>query len=556
MDGTRFERMVRSGLANLCIHEKEINDMNVFPVPDGDTGHNMRLTLENGINNAQSEKHLGKYLKSLSHGMLLGARGNSGVILSQLFSGMADELESDSYINAGELRDALIRAYKKAYSVVARPVEGTILTVAREGVEHIIPQIRRGTTVELTFSMYLAEMKKSVRNTPEMLAVLKESGVLDSGAVGYITIFDGMVRAMNGEDIQASEDVQMNTSGNLSATDTSGFDENSQFRFGYCTEFLLQLLNAKTCNNPFSLSKFKDELGKLGNSLVAIQSGTIVKIHVHTFTPADVIALAQKYGEFVSFKLENMQIQHNEFSADASVQKSAVAADVDAVTDVKELAVVAVADGDGISDILKGCGCDIVLAGGQTMNTAVQEFVSAYKTLDAKRIVVLPNNSNIVQSAVQAAEVCGMSDKITVIPTSSVIEGYYALAMGSVDIEDVEERISLMKDGAQSITTVSVAKAVKNYSASDFSCGKGDYIGFVGKKLISANADINTALVDALKQVDDLEDKGSFVVLIGANAPENAENDIRELLENEFEDIGTDVLYGGQQVYDVIVGVV
>lgn len=562
LNGIIFEAMVKGGFANLINHEKEINDMNVFPVPDGDTGFNMRRTLEGGLKNATPNRHLGCYLKELSHGMLLGARGNSGVILSQLFKGMSDELERDGIVNAGELRNALIRAYKTAYAAVVRPVEGTMLTVAREGIENIRSQVRRGTTCDIVLSMYLAEMKKSVTHTPELLPELKEAGVLDSGAVGVITIMEGMARAMYGEKIEIEDKTKLsNANGTERKTET---DADTPFEYGYCMEFLLQLSNAKQPADRFDNKKFIGELSEYGNSLVSVQSKTIVKVHIHTFTPETVMGIARRYGEFVSFKLDNMQVQHEEFKDknDAFAQV-AVSSDEELYERTgkaderhKSIAVVSVADGDGITEILKGCGSDMVLKGGQTMNTPSEEFVRAYNSLNADRIIVFPNNGNIVQTAVQAAEICGKQDKVTVVPTKSVLEGYYALALGSVDIEDEKERIAQMKDGAQSITTVFIAKAVRDYSSKDFSCTKGEYIGFIGKKLVSASASLSDALVSAVNKVEGIEDKGSFVILKGSDFGEADEENLDAALDEAFPDMDREFLDGGQAIYDVIVGIV
>ena len=562
IDGALFEKMVRGGLANIALHEREINDMNVFPVPDGDTGYNMRQTLENGISHAESDKHLGNYLKQLSKGMLLGARGNSGVILSQLFRGFAEELERDSLADAGEIKSALIAAYKTAYSAVAHPVEGTVLTVAREGIENVCSQIRRGTTADMVFSMYLAEMRKSVRHTPEILRTLKDAGVLDSGAVGYIAIVDGMTRTMFGEEIA------LRTTGEKSATTMPAAlpqtDADDNFDYGYCMEFLLQLQNRKQPVSKFDRDAFVSELQKNGNSVVAIVNDGIVKVHVHTFVPEVIMAYAHGFGEFISFKLDNMQLQSKQFEQRVG-QKQVAATTVENVYAApvnsapirhKSMAIVAVADGDGVTEILRGCGADVVIKGGATMNTPSEEFVKAFKILDADKIVVLPNNENIVSSAAQAAEICGISDKTEIIPTASVLEGYYALAMGTSDIEDTCERIAAMKDGASGIVTVCVAKAVKSYSDGTFSCKAGQYIGFIGKKLVSADDEMITALEKAIAATPDLDEKSSMIILNGAKITDERQSKIDERLEKRFSDLSRDFLYGGQSAYDVIVGIV
>lgn len=575
MDGTLFEVMIKNGYTNLRNHEREINKMNIFPVPDGDTGYNMRQTLENGIKNAKPDKHLGEYLKGLSKGMLLGARGNSGVILSQLFSGLAKEVERNGYINAGELKNALVRAYKTAYSAVQHPVEGTILTVAREGIEGIRSQIRRGTTVSMVFSAYLAEMKKSVYRTPEMLGVLKEAGVLDSGAVGYVTIFEGMVKAMYGETVQplfeVDEDLTADTTNGSTKNGFSkkGFSKDGVFEYGYCLEFLLQLLTVKTARMPFYVKNFTEELKTMGNSLVVVMEESIVKVHIHTFDPEKVMAFSRLYGEFISFKLENMQVQHEEYVAtsgdenqksndnpDSDAAEDMYAVNPQAAKEVKPLAIVAVADGDGISEMLSSCGADVVLRGGQTMNTPAKDFVKAYESLNAERILVLPNNANIVETAAQAAVLCGKKDIVTVLPTGSVLEGYYGLALGTMDIEDVDERITRIADGAKSVQTVCVARAVKNYDSKTFSCKEGDYIGFIGKKLVSASKDRTEALVSALKKITGIEDKSSFIVLTGAKITDRDEEFLDVAFENAFPSVPREFVFGGQSAYDVIVGVV
>ena len=303
----------------------------------------------------------------------------------------------------------------------------------------------------------------------------------------------------------------------------------------------------------------------MGNSLVVIRSGSIVKVHIHTFEPENVIRSARRYGEFISFKLENMQVQHSEFESKKAENEAAASSSdddlytaktIDRTAEHKPLAIVAVADGGGITEILKSCGADVVLSGGQTMNTSAEDFVAAYKSLNADKIVVLPDNGNIEQAALQAAEISGLGDKIVVIPTKSVIEGYYALAIGSPEIEDTDERIAAMKDGAESILTVSVAMAVKDYVGNGLSCRKGDYLGFIGKKLVSAEKDRDTALVKTLKAVENLEDKSTFIVLKGAKISENDEENLSKSLEEEFSDISAEFLDGGQKIYDYIVGIV
>ena len=278
INGFIFEEMVLNGLHNLINHEKEINAMNVFPVADGDTGTNMRLTLENGYKRAGHQQHLGLYLKELSAGMLLGARGNSGVILSQLFKGIAQSLARCGMANPREIKEALILAYQTAYQAVINPVEGTILTVAREGIEHTKDQVFGKVRIDSVFNMYLAEMRVSLEKTPTILPVLKEAGVLDSGAYGYIIIIEGMLKGLLGEKIETGlEEIQKQEE----SASPIFFDENSEFNEGYCMEFLLQLMNSKNYKDTFNFDAFVDALKQFGNSIVALREGTIIKIHIH-----------------------------------------------------------------------------------------------------------------------------------------------------------------------------------------------------------------------------------------------------------------------------------
>lgn len=547
INGTIFEEIIRGGYRNLCNREEEIDGMNVFPVPDGDTGYNMRRTLENGLSTARPDKHMGRYLKELSRGMLLGARGNSGVILSQLFRGLAAELKDNGIVNAGELRNALIRAYRTAYGAIVHPVEGTMLTVAREGIENIRARIRRGTTCADVLAMYLAEMRQSVRRTPDLLPVLREAGVLDSGAVGLITIFDGMVRTLGGEKIALTVERPAEMGRTFNQTAAVGAD--TPFTYGYCMEFLLQLSNAKRDVALFDEAAFISRLTQWGNSLVVVRSDTVVKVHIHTFTPEAVMEFARRFGEFIAFKLDNMQLQHEEYL----VKK---AREPEKTEERKPLAVVSVADGAGIADILKGCGCDVVLEGGPMMNPSAEDFVRAYRSLSAARIAVLPNNTNVTQAAVQAARLCGIEERLVLLETKSVMEGYYALALGSPDMENVDERIACMKDGAESILTVSVARAVKDYASGAFSCKKGDYIGFIGKKLVSAAPDPVQAAAKAVAQVPDLQERGSFVILKGAQAGADLEERLDAAFDEKFSDLDRAFLEGGQSAYILIIGIV
>ncbi|MBQ0042996.1 MAG: DAK2 domain-containing protein, partial [Lachnospiraceae bacterium] len=488
VSGYLLEKMLKNALANIHNSEEKINDLNVFPVPDGDTGTNMYLTLLNGLKRAKGVNEIGAYLKELSEGMLLGARGNSGVILSQIFKGIYAELARCQAANIADMRNAFIRGYKTAYQAVVHPVEGTMLTVAREGIENIRAHLDRNTSIEAFLAMYIAEMKKTLAQTPRMLAVLKEYGVVDSGAVGYITIIEGMYMYLCDKIVE--DNALRNAEGNSegmnaerggvagnSPVDISAelFNEFSPFKEGYCTEFVLQRMKSDGYNQKFSIDAFRDDLKLYGNSIVASEDGMRVKVHIHTLKPSRVIALAQEYGEFITFKLENMQIQHNEFLEKRNkVQK----------LEHSPMAIIAVANGEGIRDAMKKLGCNIVLEGGEKMNLSTQDFIDAVQLANADTVAILPNNKNLIRAAEQAAQLYTQSD-IRVLPTVSMLEGYYALTMDLPD-DTPDRRIKSMLDGAGNITTLLQTKASRDYEHNGIGCKNGEEIALINDRLVFA----------------------------------------------------------------------
>ncbi|MBQ9680130.1 MAG: DAK2 domain-containing protein [Ruminococcus sp.] len=539
INGILLEKMIENGLAFLQQHEGEVNRLNVFPVPDGDTGTNMALTLGNGTRYAKSSEDCGAYLRSLSDGMLLGARGNSGVILSQFFKGFAVEMTRSPLIGPGELRNGLIRGYRTAYEAVVHPVEGTILSVTREGIEHIRTQITRNSSIESILSMYIAEMRKTLSYTPEMLSVLKEAGVVDSGAYGFILIVEGMLKCLYGEVIIPKEQNAHPQSG---LVDLSLFNENSEFTDGYCTEFILQRLNHSRYQQEFSKNDFISELRFFGNSIAVVVDGMRVKVHIHTLYPSKVIAFAQQYGEFLTFKMENMQVQHNEHDRDLNQKK-----------EHKPLAIISVVNGEGMKELFQNFGCDIVIDGGTTMNTSSAEFLEAIEQLDAEEIVILPNNPNIILAANQAVELSKRKN-ITVIESKSVAQGYFAMAMDIPDSDDAKFRVSQMQSGIDNIATVSQTVASRNYSFHEISCRKGDEIALLDGEIVSVGSDFAKTIADTLSVVPDIDDKETCVIFRGKDVPADREEALYELLSARYPLMDFEFIDGGQEIYHWIVG--
>lgn len=538
IDGLMFEKMARNALANLQNNESQINDMNVFPVTDGDTGTNMLLTLANGLDSAQTNKHLGNYLKQLSEGMLLGARGNSGVILSQIFKGFCDELESDSVADVSELRDAFIRAYKTAYRSVTRPVEGTILTVAREGIENIKTQIGRNVFVPNLFSMYLAEMRKTLAQTPEMLSVLKDANVVDSGGYGYVLLIEGMEKTLYGEEIVAKSPAERK----VKTTNTSLFNENSTFELGYCMEFLLQTLKGRA---TLRIDDYTKQLNTMGSSLVVVQNRSIVKVHIHTKDPSPIITYSQKFGEFTSFKLENMQVQHDELR---------VKEETKAKKPHKPVGIIAISNGTGVAELFESFNCDVVIDGGKTMNTSAEEIVEALQSLSADKIVLYPNHENIFKAAEQAVAISGL-ENVVIMPSKSVIECYYSLAMDNGDDSNLDSRIRSLVNGCNAITTISVTQCVKDCVCNQIICIKGQYVILLDGSPIACVKTYDD-VIETLREKSLLANREACIVFTGMDATDFDEQHMQNRIEGICPGLEIAFVDGQQRVYNLIIGLV
>ncbi len=544
INGLQLEKMIQNGLANLEANEEEVNRLNVFPVADGDTGTNMCLTLSNGIRSAKSHVEAGLYLRELSEGMLLGARGNSGVILSQLFKGMKQELSRHALIGPGEMRNALVRSYRVAYSAVVQPVEGTILTVAREGIEHIRGQITRTTGIDTLLSMYIAEMRKTLSYTPEMLGVLKEAGVIDSGALGYILICEGMLKYLYGDVLKMREaDTYSQKTEQSVMPNASLFNENSIFEDGYCMEFILQLMRASSYNQRFRLQSYIDDLKIYGNSLAVIQEGMRVKVHIHTHKPAKVIALSQEYGEFLNFKLENMQLQHNE-----NLQQKAL------TKPQRALGAVAVVNGQGIGKCFKDLGCMALIEGSTTMNPSAQDFLNAYRSLQSETIAVLPNNANAILAAEQAVKLYDGKSRVVVLNSRTMVEGYFALALDVADSTDSEYRLQQMRMGIKGVTTLSQTVASRDYTGEELSCHAGEQIVLMGDKLLSKGNDAVSAIMMALDQLPEMDEKENCLIFRGEDTTDREEELLIETITMKYPLMEINVEEGGQGLYRWLIG--
>ena len=545
LTGKLFSAMVSQGAVKLDGNRQAVNDLNVFPVPDGDTGDNMYMTLDAGVREAAAGASLSEVAVSLSHGMLLGARGNSGVILSRIFAGISEGLSGLDQADVKQFAAAMKCGVESAYHAVSNPVEGTILTVLREGVEGVpaegVPDL------EQWFAALMEAMRASLAHTPELLPVLKDAGVVDSGGAGLLCIVDGMHDALCGR-----------ISDSRSAADPAGkpavrlddFGPDSVLEFGYCTEFLLRLQTAKVGPvDAFDASVIKDYLDGAGDSVVCFRDGSIVKVHVHTHTPGEILSHVQRWGEFLTVKIENMTLQHSEVTIQDHFSQAPQQADY--VRHRLRYGIVAVASGAGVVQMFKDAGVEEVIAGGQTMNPSAQDFLEAFDRIDAETILVFPNNSNIILAARQAAELYRKA-RVVVLPSKSIGEGYVAAASLDRDCHDTDELVASVQETMDSVQTCLVSRAIRDAQQDGVTVHEGDYIGFVHGRILSADPDRNEAARLAAAQLD-LAGHDVALVLWGQDTPSDQAQALVERLQADYprtEIIPTD---GAQPVYDYII---
>lgn len=543
INGEIFEKMINGAAVSLHDNIKTVNDLNVFPIPDGDTGENMFLTLKGGLDGlkgAQGESLQDK-ASAVASGMLLGARGNSGVILSQLFFGLAEGLKGCDDATPEQLAEALLNGVKCAYGAVAHPVEGTILTVAREAAEYAKEKANGTKSLSEFFSFYLDEMKRSLERTPTLLPVLEEAGVIDSGGAGLVYIAEGFCRALAGEDKRLES---VGDGAKAQDIDFSRFTEDSEMVFGYCTELLLRLQKSKCDTDGFSTDELVSFLEEIGDSVVAFKTGTIVKIHVHTMTPWRVLEHCQKFGEFLTVKIENMTLQHNE-----SIEQKKSDMPLKVKRKRRPFATVTVAMGEGLISLFSEMGADEVISGGQTQNPSAEDFIEAFENVNADVVFVLPNNSNILLAAKQAADIYKDSD-IRVIEAKSIGAGYSALSMldySSGDADEIEER---MREDMKSSVTGMIARSVRDTAVNGIQIKKDEYMGFTGGEMIVSTPDKSETARALAKRL--IADDRSFLIGIYGKSVTDEE----KALMNEFASTLPGVEYyeveGGQDVYDYI----
>lgn len=552
LDGRSLKDLLISGANNLYNHYQEVDALNVFPVPDGDTGMNMNLTVTSGCKEIQDkeEGNVFEVAKSFARGTLFGARGNSGVITSQIFRGFSKGLEGLSSCNPAQFSDALEKGVEVAYKAVLKPVEGTILTVVREGSHYLHENVKQATSIEKALELFLKEARESLKRTPELLPVLKEVGVVDSGGTGLIYIFQGMLDAVNGHPIARNEEGAKQENAPVAAGAAMESEE-----FGYCTEFIMRLGGDET-KKPFNEKRFTNILASHGNSLVVVCDGDIVKVHVHTLQPGGVLTYAQQFGEFLKLKIENMTEQHHALESGAKEEHSFVEepkADAKKDEPRKPYAMIAVSSGNGITEIFKEAGVDYVVTGGQTMNPSAEDFVKAIKEANADTVYIFPNNSNILMAASQAADMLSEEGQTTfVIPSKTILQGISSAIMFNPDAKP-KENFKEMKSALSNVKSGEVTFSIRDTTINGMSVKKDDFMGIFEKDIVVTDKDkfeACKALIE--KMVDDMT--SVITVIYGEDVTKEEALAIKKYCEENHSDIDVDIREGGQPVYSFLLG--
>lgn len=553
LDGLALANMIANGAANLSQNADYVDSLNVFPVPDGDTGTNMNLTMTSGAKEVASlqTKDITEVSSKFARGLLMGARGNSGVILSQLFRGFGKAVEGKSDLSTIDFAEALKRGVDTAYKAVMKPVEGTILTVAREAADEAL--LLSETTSDFTEFMerVIVEAKASLDRTPDLLPVLKEVGVVDSGGQGLLVIYEGFLASLQGKELEKPHTPVMDAliEAEHHAHAAQGFMSTADIEFGYCTEIMVRFQDEKLKDTPFSEEAFRNELSELGDSLLVVADEELLKVHVHVETPGDVITKGQRYGELVAVKIENMRQQHSTIlEEEQGANRQGIETPVKAKA---AFGIVTVAMGEGVSDLFRSLGAAHVIEGGQTMNPSTEDIVKAIESANAEHVFLFPNNSNIIMAAEQAASVapCGVS----VIPTKTVPQGL-AAAIAFNPEASVETNEQTMQAAAGAVKSGQVTYAVRDTSIDGVEIRKDDHMAIAEKKIVaSSSSSLEAAkqLVDALVESDD----EIITILTGEGSSAEDVAALTAYIESVNDEIEIEVHDGKQPLYSYIFSV-
>ncbi|MFD1394647.1 DAK2 domain-containing protein [Kroppenstedtia eburnea] len=552
IDSQTFLDMVRAGAERLNRSVDQVNALNVFPVPDGDTGTNMNLTLTSGVKELErasaSKAHVGQLAEALSKGLLMGARGNSGVILSQLFRGFGKGVADKEALTSREFAEGLKRGVDTAYKAVIKPVEGTVLTVAREAAEKAVRTAHRTENLAELMEVVLEEARRALQRTPEQLPVLAQAGVVDAGGQGLVRIYEGFLAVLTGEEISytvteaGGGPVDLDRLGEIAHSQSAqSHFETGDIEHGYCTEFIVKLKPAKLLETPFSEEQFRTDMGRFGDSLLVVADDDLVKVHIHAEHPGETLTYAQRYGELTRIKIDNMWEQH------ATILDTEHRDPGENVSEpvTKRYGLVAVAIGDGVSEIFRSLGVDVVIQGGQTMNPSTEEIVQAVQGIPAEHVFILPNNKNIIMTAEQVTELVEVP--VTVLPTRTIPQGLAALLSFNEEA-DADTNQKRMMESVTDISSGEVTYAVRDSQYEGGTIKEGDFLGIREGRIEAVGADMLATSRELLNRM--LANGGDMVTLLyGEDVTKDQVQELTHFLEQDYPDVECEVHYGGQPLY-------
>ncbi|HDC7859431.1 TPA: fatty acid kinase catalytic subunit FakA [Staphylococcus aureus] len=537
INGKLFADMIIQGAQNLSNNADLVDSLNVYPVPDGDTGTNMNLTMTSGREEVENNlsKNIGELGKTFSKGLLMGARGNSGVILSQLFRGFCKNIESESEINSKLLAESFQAGVETAYKAVMKPVEGTILTVAKDAAQAAIEKANNTEDCIELMEYIIVKANESLENTPNLLAVLKEVGVVDSGGKGLLCVYEGFLKALKGEKVEAKVAKIDKDEFVHDEHDFHGVINTEDIIYGYCTEMMVRFGKNK---KAFDVQEFRQDMSQFGDSLLVINDEEIVKVHVHTEYPGKVFNYGQQYGELIKLKVENMREQHREV-----IRKEQHTAKPKMET--VETAIITISMGEGISEIFKSMGATHIISGGQTMNPSTEDIVKVIEQSKCKRAIILPNNKNILMASEQAASI--VDAEAVVIPTKSIPQGISALFQYDVDAT-LEENKAQMADSVNNVKSGSLTYAVRDTKIDGVEIKKDAFMGLIEDKIVSSQSDQLTTVTELLNEML-AEDSEILTVIIGQDAEQAVTDNMINWIEEQYPDVEVEVHEGGQPIY-------
>ncbi|WYN02662.1 fatty acid kinase catalytic subunit FakA [Staphylococcus aureus] len=537
INGKLFANMIIQGAQNLSNNADLVDSLNVYPVPDGDTGTNMNLTMTSGREEVENNlsKNIGELGKTFSKGLLMGARGNSGVILSQLFRGFCKNIESESEINSKLLAESFQAGVETAYKAVMKPVEGTILTVAKDAAQAAIEKANSTEDCIELMEYIIVKANESLENTPNLLAVLKEVGVVDSGGKGLLCVYEGFLKALKGEKVEAKVAKLDKDEFVHDEHDFHGVINTEDIIYGYCTEMMVRFGKNK---KAFDEQEFRQDMSQFGDSLLVINDEEIVKVHVHTEYPGKVFNYGQQYGELIKLKVENMREQHREV-----IRKEQHTAKPKMET--VETAIITISMGEGISEIFKSMGATHIISGGQTMNPSTEDIVKVIEQSKCKRAIILPNNKNILMASEQAASI--VDAEAVVIPTKSIPQGISALFQYDVDAT-LEENKAQMADSVNNVKSGSLTYAVRDTKIDGVEIKKDAFMGLIEDKIVSSKSDQLTTVTELLNEML-AEDSEILTVIIGQDAEQAVTDNMINWIEERYPDVEVEVHEGGQPIY-------